>query len=543
MKKSWIIISIIVIAFLLRFVSLDKFPYGLNADEAALGYNAYSLIETGKDEHGASWPLVFRSFDDYKPPLYVYLTIPFLKVMGLNIWSVRLPSAIAGVLSVYILYLLVKNLFPNKKLLPEISAFILAISPWHIHFSRGAWEVNVSTFLVLLGTYLFIKSLKKQKYFIFFVLSFALSLYTYHSARIIAPLIALSLFAVYFKQLFNKNFQKTLIVGVIIGVLASLPIAFQLLSKEGQSRFSGVSIFADTGPLAWVEEMRRIDPNPNSLLTKIKYNRYSAYAGKYISNYFSHFSPNFLFINGDVIDRSRVPGFGQMLSILSPLLVLGLISSLLKISQPSTIFLLWLLIAPLAASLTYQSPHALRAENMIIPLSFFAAQGVYYLIHLFENKVYIKYTFIFSFALALLFQLNSYLYSYFVIYPKEIPIAWQYGFDELIKYTDSVSSKYNKIVISTRYDQPYILAAFYLKYPPAKLQKELVMSGRDNFGFSTGTSFGQYEFRKIDIDNELKAKNNLVVIADEPVKNAKVIKDVKSIGGQEIFKIVSTNVK
>src|SRR3990167_1289916 len=114
MKKHLYIILIVILAAILRLYALDKFPAGLNADEAAIGFNAYSLLETGRDEHGASWPLVFRSFDDYKPPLYFYLVLPFVKILGLNIWAVRLPSALLGIASVYLLYLLTNQLFSRS---------------------------------------------------------------------------------------------------------------------------------------------------------------------------------------------------------------------------------------------------------------------------------------------------------------------------------------------------------------------------------------------------------------------------------------------
>ena len=97
---------ILLLAFLLRFWQINKIP-SLNPDEAALGYNAYSLIRTGKDEHGVSWPLHFKSFGDYKPGGYVYLAIPFVKVLGLSPLAVRLPNLIFSVLTVYVLYRLV----------------------------------------------------------------------------------------------------------------------------------------------------------------------------------------------------------------------------------------------------------------------------------------------------------------------------------------------------------------------------------------------------------------------------------------------------
>src|SRR3989304_9058383 len=99
MRKIFLIL-IILLAFILRFYRLGDDP-ALNADEAAIGYNAYSLIQTGHDEHGNSWPIHFQSFNDYKPGLYFYLVIPFVKLLGLNEWAVRIPGAFLGVATVY----------------------------------------------------------------------------------------------------------------------------------------------------------------------------------------------------------------------------------------------------------------------------------------------------------------------------------------------------------------------------------------------------------------------------------------------------------
>jgi len=547
MKKYLAIILILVLAALLRIVALDKFPIGLNADEAALGYNAYSLIQTGKDEHGATWPLVFRSFDDYKLPLYVYLDIPFVAAFGLNIWSVRLPSALLGVASVFLVYLLVNALkiFSDKKkdrAFALVSAFILATSPWHLQFSRGGWEVNVATFLLILGVYCFIKGLKNSKYLLLFSLSLALSLYTYPTARIVAPLLVVALIMIYRRTLFKKENTKGIVVAAIIGLALVIPVAFQLLSKEGQSRFSGVSIFADTGPLSYVLEQRRTSAHPNSIITKIEYNRYTAYTGYFLKNYLSHYSPNFLFISGDVIDRSRVPGFGQTYSVLSVFAVLGLIFLFIKSSPGKKVILFWFLFSPIAAALTFQSPHALRSQNEVIPLSIITAFGIVLLAGFllkFKNKIPFAIISL-GFVIVLLFQFKGYLYSYYVTYPDELPMAWQYGFSQIAAYTQANYARYDKIIISDRYDQPYILIAFFQKYPPQLLQKELVMGPIDNFGFSTGRSFGKYEFRKINYDQDKMLPNTLLVSADEKVDDSKVINTIKSPSGITLFKFIST---
>src|SRR3990172_2400611 len=190
MFKRIVLLLIILLAGILRFWRLGEYP-ALNADEAAIGYNAYSLIQTGEDEHGNPRPIHFQSFNDYKPGLYFYLVLPFIKFLGLNEWAVRIPGAALGVATVYLVYLLVKELFKEKNLsfdiyhLALIASLILAISPWHIHFSRGGWEVNISTFFMVLGLWLFLKGLNNIVFLFLSSLVFVLSLYAYHSARIV----------------------------------------------------------------------------------------------------------------------------------------------------------------------------------------------------------------------------------------------------------------------------------------------------------------------------------------------------------------------
>src|SRR3972149_12075819 len=113
LKHKLILAAILILSVLLRFWRFGDYP-ALNADEAAIGYNAYALLETGKDEHGNLWPIHFQSFNDYKPGLYFYLVLPFVKVLGLNEWAVRIPGAFLGVATVYLIYLLVNELFTKK---------------------------------------------------------------------------------------------------------------------------------------------------------------------------------------------------------------------------------------------------------------------------------------------------------------------------------------------------------------------------------------------------------------------------------------------
>ncbi|MBI2326131.1 glycosyltransferase family 39 protein [Candidatus Collierbacteria bacterium] len=551
--KNRLILAILILAFLLRVPFLDKFPAGLNADEAAIGYNAYSLIKTGHDEHGVAWPLVFRSFDDYKPAVYFYLVLPFVYFMGLSVWAVRLPSALLSVLSVYFIYLLTNKLFPNKSLVIRNSSFdigvvaaaMIAISPWHLHFSRGGWEANTASVFMLIGLYFLIKSLLDTRYFLLTTVLFVLALYTYHSLRVVIPLVSICFLVIYFQKIKDVLSQPTQIkpisIALILGALALLPLALQFTSDEGRSRFTGVSIFADEGPLWEALELRREDGS--TPLARVLHNRYFTYSYRFAKNYLSHLSPRFLFITGDEIARSKVPGMGQTYLLTLPFFIWGLLLLLRRMKAPDKLVLGWLFIAPIAAALTFQSPHALRSQNMIYPLTIITAIGLFELI-LFIKSLGIRALLVISYSTLVIlgtYEVTRYLHQYYIHYPKELAYAWQYGFDQIAEYVNQHENEYDKIIISDRYDQPYILMAFFLKYPPEKIQREAVLEPRDKFGFSTVRKFGKYEFRRIDYGQDEKIPHALVIAADEAVNDSKIINDIKDPGGNIIWRFVKSN--
>src|SRR3989344_3658266 len=114
-KKTSVYLAVIFLtAALLRVPLLGELPPGLTIDEAGQGYSAYSILKTGRDEWGDFLPLNPRGFGDYKPPLFMYMIVPSVAVFGLNGFALRLPSALAGILTVWVIYFLVRDLFSHK---------------------------------------------------------------------------------------------------------------------------------------------------------------------------------------------------------------------------------------------------------------------------------------------------------------------------------------------------------------------------------------------------------------------------------------------
>jgi len=209
---------------------LDINPPHLTPDEAALGYNAYSILKTGRDEYGELFPVIFKSFGDFKPGLYVYATVPFVAVFGLNEWAVRLPSALAGIIAVWLIYKIILLLFAEQKsqlpttnyhLLASVSAAMLAVSPWHIHFSRGAWEVNLALTLTLTGIYFFLKSRLNIRYLMPASIFFASTLIAYQGAKLSTLIVLVILGLVFWKEIFvwlkERRTRTVLYRSTIVG--------------------------------------------------------------------------------------------------------------------------------------------------------------------------------------------------------------------------------------------------------------------------------------------------------------------------------------
>ena len=216
MKKNLIILLLIfLLALILRTYKFGQIPSSLNWDEIAIGWNASSIWEAKIDQYGTRWPLSFKSYGDYKSPLYIYGLAPLVGLMGKKAWVVRLPSLIVGLLSILITYCLGKEIAKHLKLTQKqseifalFSIFFLAITPWNIIYSRAAYEANLAFFFILTGTWLFLKSLNKPILWILSGLCFILSLYSYHSPKIVVPLLLLTLVICFKKELSNQLKSK-----------------------------------------------------------------------------------------------------------------------------------------------------------------------------------------------------------------------------------------------------------------------------------------------------------------------------------------------
>jgi len=488
-KAAIKIISVVILAAALRFYQLGVNPPSLYWEETALGYDAYSILKTGKDFHGNSWPLVaFESFGDWKPSLYFYAAVPSVAIFGLTPLAVRFPSALFGALTVLLVYWLVKD-----KRVGLAAALLLAISPWHLQLSRAGFEANLGLFLTVLGW--------------FFPPALALSMYAYHANRVLAPLLFL-LF--WLTGRVKKFWPNALAFGLI-----ALPLLLQFNSPVIRQRLAETSALTSLEPIIKSNEL--IAADGNTWWAKLLHHRFWHYKDIIAAGYLDHFDFDFLFLKGDSNLRHSIQTVGGLFLTQLVLIVFGL-----RRHWP---LLTWLLLAPLPAALTVATPHALRSLAMIIPLTIFSAYG------LVKLK---RWAWLAIIIIAL--EFSRYLVNYYKVYPKTYSNQWQYGYEQMIGVVKAREDQYRQIFITRELGRPSMYYWFYTQTDP-----RLVQAANDQVNQDQGEylEFGKIKFGPPPA--EVPA-NSLLVLgpSDSLPDKAKLIEEIYDLGGNLAFRVYET---
>jgi 4-amino-4-deoxy-L-arabinose transferase-like glycosyltransferase len=530
MKKILTIILFTVIFFLgafLRFHDLGKVPNSLDWDEVSWGYNAYSILNTGKDEYGAFLPLSFKAFGDYKQPVYVYADVIPIKLFGLNAFSIRLPNALLGTLSIIFVFLLVNELFKKRsyaKTAAFLSMFFFAISPWHIQFSRVAFESVVGLFFVLVGVWLFIRgyNLHRKWYFFAATIFLALSAYSYHAEKLFTPLFVVGL-VIFAKDYFLSHKKLFVIFGLCFVLLNSLWLLDSRTTARGKSvLFTSEQTQLLKIPL--IESGQDIANNQN--VFAILHNRRIIYAETFLENYLKHFDPNWLFIQGD-IQRHHAPDFGLMYVISLPFILMG--AYFLFKNERMIAFLLgyWFFLAPISGSLVTGSPNAERALIMLPIWQILEALGFIQLVRAINKKILKKLLLVFI-SLIYLFLFMLYVNLYFLHTNSEFGQYWQYGYEQAVNTADRYTNGSNKILFSKEYEQGYIFYLFYSKYDPAKY----IQSGGSNRITQQCFNVGNVYFENC---LSLLSKGDVYIsLTETNIKNMKKVNEILDKNGKTV---------
>lgn len=494
--KRYLFLGVLLIAAVLRLYALHRVPPSPSLDEVSIGYNAYSIVHTGRDEYGKLFPMLLRAYDDYRPALYVYLTIPFVATLGLTAIAVRLPSVILSLLTVAIAYGIGKMVGKKYYSFPElglIASLLLAISPWHIYISRLGHEANLGLALVSLGTYFLLSAglEKKKSSWMLSAVFMGLSVHGYQSEKIVSPLIMASGFVLFWKEAVHA--KREVIIACFVGLFIAFPAVLATVSKEGMSRFRGTSAFSPDAPIMIQATDRYIQAQRNNdRIGMIMHSKYVAYVTIFTQNYVSHFSPIWLF-TGSIREAHKVPGMGLMYVWEAPFLLLGL-WALFRKNIPKelvAIIIVSVLVAPIPASVTTQAPHAMRSYTGIPLLQLVEAIGIWFVAASIHTK-YRRYFFILLGIIAAA-GLSMFWNGYFVRFPKEQSDSFQYALAPAVRYALKEGKNYEHVAFSHQGSlyQSYMFFLFYSRFDP---NRYLSLGGTTSGGYEASHTMEKYVF-------------------------------------------------
>lgn len=531
-KRNWYflaITSIIFVAFLLRFYQLGNVPHGMTWDEAAVGYNGFAIFNTRRDEWLNKLPVSFTSFGDYKAPLAIYINGVFTFFLGMNLMAVRFPFALASILAIVGAVLLATEVFKDSKYVKYYSvfvAFLMTLSPWHIHYSRAGFESGMALSFLIWAMFLTYKSINlKFKNLLISSLAavfYLASIYTYHSSKVVVPLM-LFVFFITNSKLILKHAKKLIFPGVIFLVVL-VPFIKDSLVGEGLTR-AGVTVFSSS----------------LSMMEKISY---------IISSYATHLSLKFLLF-GETTTLRHSTGYLGVLFVTTLFLVLAGVIALFKNKNNQInnfVFVVMIFVGLLPACISMEIPHANRSLLALPGFIFTAVFGLDLLIKKLnsiklnknnsgskgEKNIVTKSVVGLILILHILFSI-SFLNHYFTVFAKESADAFKDGYIEAFEITEKYEKgldgypQVEKIIFTSKYGQPYIYALFVRKTNPIWYQ---------------GGSLIKYEFNENVNVGDLMRNNALIVGSntdDLPIEKADHV--VYGSDGEMRFQIYKTENK
>lgn len=460
----------------------------INSDEAAFGYNAYSITQTGRDEYGHMLPLRFKSFGENKLPLMAYLSVPFVYLFGLNEFSTRAVVGLVGILSPILFYFLTFQL-TRKRSISLIAAFLSSVSIWIQMTSSHAHEAVLAYGMLIIALIFFLKYLEKLRIRDFTIFSFflMLSLFSHHISKIFVLFFLATLVLHFFlnKKSYGKN--QVLKIGAIFVIPILIFLATELAYPT--NRIQNLLFFQNKGFELSINELN------NEHHSRLLHNKLTYGITYLTTNYLSYFSPEFLVVNGDENPRFGYKGLSPITVVEYVFIFIGLYY-LFKNKEKYRYFLISLLaVSPLTASLSWQEHSLTRSFFLIVPLLIIVSYGIWHTFTDVARNRPKQALFLITAIIYLAYLTMSWDFYFYHYFQKPLVIrGWQCGYKELSNYVKANYDKYDKFYITRQHGQPYIYLLYYLKYPPAKYQSQAKLTPPDQYGFGQVESFDKFVF-------------------------------------------------
>lgn len=537
--------AIFLLGLFLRIFLLSKFPVSLTIDEVAQSYNAYSILKTGKDEWGESFPLLFRSIGDYKSPLLIYTMIPATALFGLTEFGARSTVALIAALTVIIVYLLVMELSKNNSI-ALLTSLSLAISPWHITPSRVSHEAVLGLALVLGAAYIFLKAINSNLKLLWLSsILFVLSMYAYHVEKLFTPLLIFSLTFIFRKNLWAK--RKESLLTAILGAILLLPLIFVTLSPQGRTRATMTFLTQDVEINSSLHKVQENLSLPSLIFDNNFIQTFNFWAGRFLD----YFDLDFLFVDGMEFTIPNSPDVGLLHLPELPFFLIGIFAVYVRREifkgQFRTVLVFWLLLGPLAASLTNNAQHPVRSLTMIPIPQLLVGIGVWYIFQKIGN-IWHKRILAVVLSGVIVFSTLYFMNLYFINFQLNFSEGLMDGWREAAKYGLENKQYFKEVVMDPRFGTqagdivgtPYLYVLFYGQIDPAYYQSH----PRRKEAYDSA-NFDQFTFRNINWVHEEgsdKFKKNILFIGSPwvlPVKEDQILKRFYIYNGKEILRAVT----
>lgn len=495
--------AVLFLAAMLRFPFLTTFPSGMVQDEVGLGYTAISIAETGKDEWGNPYPMVFKSFGDYKPPAFFYTTALVYKVVGWVPELPRLTSAIAGLFVVAFGVLWMKNITKSEQF-GLLAGLFLAVSPWTVHLSRMALESNLGLAFFFGGLYFYSTiqhtlSLKENFKSIFFsALFFSASTYAYHGFRFTIILFLTALLVVTalthikkIAQILSKLSQITAVL--LLSTVLSLP---GFMGSGATNRLDQTLILTSDKTIRLYEHYENnchataIQLNPRlTVLCKLYYNKFSRPILIGADSFAANISPGFLFFTGDS-DVGRNPTeAGEFFIFLLPFWMIGILYLAMNYKK-NLILIVGYVVAVIPSTLA-GDPHAIRLSVLIPFVLAVIVFGIKVAAEYFKKNVTVFWYLLFA---MLTFFTGKYILDYsaatyaahedtmtYLTFAKKVAlISHEYVENGYVVYADH-----------DLYPEPHVYYAYWNQINPEVTQQSFANVYQESAGFERPVQFGE----------------------------------------------------
>jgi len=528
-KTKITLVLIFLLALFFRFWKLDIYPEAIDEDEMALGYYAYSLVHDGTDEYGHKFPIYFESAGDYKYGLYSYLDSVPVFLFGLNPIATRSVSAVAGSLSVIAIFFLAFEILKNEEY-GIISAFVLAVNPVHIHFSRVAYPNILGALFAVVSITLYLRWIRRNNFgnLIFSFFTFVVAIYSYQAYRIFLPIVFIFLPIFLYKSLGKLKYK-----AIIFSVLVVVSVGLSFIPSVSRARSSQTSSLINMPMLTeQISEdgLAKIPPT----FARVFDNKITVFVLGYTARYFAYFNPNFLFVaTTGGTERHSIPNLGLFYLIEAPLFLLGLLY-LFKVVNNGKKFipLVIILASPIAAATIDSSVSTTRAVILIYGITLIVALGAFVFLTLnkkFHTLLLIALLAIYS--VCILYFLEAYTVHKIYHHPWYSDV----GLKEVVLDVDRLQDNYKNVVIQGGH---YISFLFYNQTLPGEFIKNSTFNDLAQANGVRVKTFGKLVFNMPDCPNAGKIHVLYICFGYKVPVASKLIDVIRYRDGQPAILIV-----